>query len=122
MDIALWIAQGLLALAFIAAGFGHTFRFDQFAANPGMGWANAVGRRNMQVIGIFEILGGIGVILPAISGILPWLTPLAAAGLGLIMLFAAVFHLRRGEPIVGNLVLFAIAVFVVIGRTVIAPL
>jgi uncharacterized membrane protein len=122
MDIAIWIAQGLLALSFITVGFSHAFRFDRFASNPRMGWANAVGRQNMRIIGIFELLGGVGVILPAVTGVLPWLTPLAAAGLGSIMALAAVFHFRRGEPIVVNLVQLAIAVFVVIGRTVIAPL
>ena len=121
-NIALWIAQGLLALGFLALGFGHTFRFEEFAANPRMGWANAVGKRNMRIIGVFEMLGAIGLIVPAVTGILPWLVPLAAAGLGLIMLFAAIFHLRRGEPIVVNLIQLAIAVFIVVGRTVIAPL
>lgn len=122
MNIALWVVQVLLGLMFIAAGYPHAFRFESFARRPRMGWAVDVGKRNMQVIGLLEIAGGIGVIAPAATGILPWLTPLAAAGLALIMLFAGIFHARRGEPIIANAVLFAIAAFVAAGRTFIEPL
>ncbi len=63
-------------------------------------------------------------ILPTLTGILPWLTPLAASGLALIMLLAAGFHLVRREypNIVFNLVLFALAAFVAYGRFVVVPL
>ncbi len=122
MNIALWVVQVLLCFAFLSAGFGHAFRFDGFAANPRMGWARAVGRTNMRVIGLFEMAGAIGIVLPAVTGILPWLTPVAAVGLALIMLFAAIFHLRRGEPVYANLVLLALAVFVAWGRFGAQPL
>lgn len=124
MDIALWIAQTLLGLGFVAAGFFHAFRFEQFAANPRVsGWAKEVGRSNMRRIGILEMAGGIAVILPALTGILPSLTPLAAIGLALVMLSAAAFHFRRGEypAIASNAVLAALAVFVAVGRTFIEP-
>jgi hypothetical protein len=70
------------------------------------------------------MLGAVGLILPAVTGVLPWLTPLAAVGLALVMTFAVVFHLTRSEPrnAVGNGLLLAVAVFVAIGRYVIAPL
>lgn len=66
---------------------------------------------------------GIGIILPALAGILPWLTPWAAVGLALIMLLAAVFHLVRREyaNIVFNLVLLVLAAFVAYGRFFIVP-
>lgn len=123
MDIALWIAQVLLALAFLAAGYAHAFRFDQFSASPRTAWAADVGRPGMRVIGLLEIAGAIGVVLPAVTGILPWLTPLAAAGLTLVMLAAAMFHARRGEftGIVTNAVLGAVALFVAWGRFVAEP-
>ena len=123
MDIALWVAQGLLALAFAGAGFAHAFRFDQFSANHRTAWAADVGRPGMRVIGLLEIAGAIGVVLPALTGILPWLTQVAAVGLALVMLAAATFHARRGEfsGIVPNAVLGAIALFVVWGRFVEAP-
>ncbi len=124
MDIALWIAQGLLALAFAGAGFLHAFRFDQMLANPRLAWAADVGRPGMRVIGLLEIAGAIGVVLPALTGILPWLTPVAAAALALLMLAASIFHARRREfaGIVPNAVLGAIALFVAWGRFVAAPL
>lgn len=89
-----------------------------------MGWAHAVGRTNMRVIGLLEMAGAVGAVAPAVTGILPWLTPLAALGLALVMLSAAVFHARRGEwqSIVGNAFLFGLAAFVFIGRLFAQPL
>jgi len=124
MDIALWILQILLALTFVGAGVSHAFRFDQFAARPRMAWATDVGRERMRLIGLAEIAGGIGLIVPAVTGILPWLTPLAAAGLVLVMLAAAAFHARRrGEVsnVAINLVIGALALLVVVGRAFIQP-
>lgn len=124
MDVALWIAQALLGTAFLAAGISHAFRFEQFAASPRVsGWALEVGPSNMRSIGILELAGAIGVILPAVTGILPWLTPVAATGLALVMLSAVVFHFRRGEypAMASNAVLGALAVFVAVGRAFIEP-
>jgi hypothetical protein len=63
-------------------------------------------------------LGAVGVVLPALTGILPWLTPIAATGLVLTMIGAALTHLRRGEypNIIANMVLLTLAVVVVFGR------
>lgn len=124
MDIALWILQILLALVFLGAGATHAFRFDQFAARPRTAWATDVGRARMRLIGLAEIAGGIGLIAPAVTGILPWLTPLAAAGLALVMLAAVGFHARRrGEEssIAIDTVLGALALVVVVGRAFIEP-
>ena len=77
----------------------------------------------MRLIGSLEILGAIGLILPAVTGIWPWLTPVAAAGLALTMVGAMITHGRRGEysSIAFNLVLLLLALFVVYGRFVIVP-
>ncbi|MCL5996174.1 MAG: DoxX family protein [Chloroflexi bacterium] len=122
MNVVLWVLQVLVGLAFVAAGVNHGFRIDQIKAQ--MKWVNALPRGLVTFIGICELLGGIGLILPALTGVLPWLTPLAAAGLALIMLLAAGFHLTRREypAIVFNLVLMILAAFVAYGRFVIAPL
>ena len=74
-------------------------------------------------IGISELLGGLGLLLPAITGMLPWLTPLAAAALALVMLLAAGFHASRKEwsGIAFNTVLLVLAVFVAYGRFFVAP-
>lgn len=121
MDIVLWITQALLAFAFVGVGLMHAFRFEQFAANPRMAWGIDVGRTNLAMIGVLEIAGGVGVILPAVTGVLPWLTGIAAAGLLIVMVAAMVFHLRRGEPVAFNAILGAIALFVAVGRLVIQP-
>ena len=95
MNVALWIIQALLGLAFTSAGSSHAFRVDQMKTRPGMGWVTAVPRRLMTFIGICEVLGAVGLILPTLTGILPWLTPLVAALLAVIMLLAAGFHIPR---------------------------
>ena len=122
MTVLLWLAQILLALAFLAAGVMHAFRYEQ--ARGQMPWVSAIPRGQVRIIGFFEILGAIGLILPAVTGVLPWLTPLAAVGLALMMTFAIVFHVTRGEGrnAAGNALLLAVAVFVAVGRYVIAPL
>jgi uncharacterized membrane protein YphA (DoxX/SURF4 family) len=125
MDIILWILQVLLAVVFLGIGFSHAFRFDQMAVQPQTSWMLAVGRQQMRAIGILEILGAIGLILPALTGILPWLTPVAASALALLMVFAIVFHARRpgeGANIVFNVVLGIVALVIAVGRFAIEPL
>ena len=95
MDIVLWIVSILVALVFVAAGVNHATRRD--TPRPGMEWMLAVPTPLLTTIGILEILGGVGLILPRITGVAPWLTPLAASCLAVLMILAAVFHLRRRE-------------------------
>jgi uncharacterized membrane protein YphA (DoxX/SURF4 family) len=124
-NLVLWIGQILLALAFLAVGYTHTLAFEQASTRPRTAWLAAVGRGPMRIIGILEVLGAIGLVVPAATGVLPWLTPLAAACLAVLMLFAIVFHARRpgeGGNIVFNAILCAIAAAVAYGRLVIAPL
>ena len=123
MNIALWIVQVLLALAFLRVGVSHAFRFDQIKTRPGMQWVTAIPRRLLTFIGICEILGAVGVILPVLTGILPWLTPWAAALLAIVMFLAAGFHLPRREyrNIVINVILLALAAFVTYRRFVVVP-
>ena len=123
MNIALWIVQILLALAFAMAGIMKvTQPIDRLETR--MEWVKDVGPRGVPLIGSLEILGAIGLILPAVTGILPWLTPVAAAGLALTMVGAMITHGRRGEysSIGANLVLLVLALFVVYGRFVIVPI
>ena len=123
-NLPLWVGQILLALAFLGVGYTHTIDFEQASARPGLTWLPAVGRDRMRVIGILEILGAIGLILPAATRISPWLTPVAATALTVLMGFAIVFHARRpGERrnIVFNVMLGVIAALVAYGRFVVAP-
>ena len=121
MTYALWLAQILLALTFLTAGVLHGFRYEQ--AQRLLPWASAVPREQLRLIGLLELLGAVGVILPAVTGVLPWLTPLAAVGLALIMLSAIVFHLSRREwpNALGLSLVLAVAIFVAVGRYVIVP-
>ena len=123
MNITLWVVQILLALAFVMAGIMKvTQPVDRLEAR--MGWVKDVGPRGVRLIGTLEILGAIGLIFPAVTGILPWLTPLAATGLVLTMIGAMITHGRRGEysQIGINVVLLLLALFVAYGRFVIVPI
>ena len=118
----LWLAQILLALAFLAAGVLHAFRYEQ--AKRQMPWVSGTSKGLLRAIGLLEVLGAVGLILPAVTGVLPWLTPLAAIGLALVMISAIVFHLARkdgGASLLTNGVLLAIAAFVAVGRYAFVP-
>ncbi len=123
MKYGLWIVQVLLALAFVAAGVMKlTMPVDQLAQN--MVWVSAVPVWLVRFIGLAELAGGLGIILPALTRIQPHLTPLAGAGLVLVQILAIGFHLTRGEfsYIVVNIVLLALAAFVAYGRWQVAPI
>jgi len=123
MNIAIWVVQVLLALVFAMTGISKLGQpYEKLAER--MGYVKDFSPNVIRGIGVLETLGAIGVLLPALTGILPWLTPTAASGLGLVMLGAMATHWRRKEypMIFGNLVLLALAVFVAYGRLVLAPL
>lgn len=123
MKYVLWFVQALLALAFLAAGFMKlTTPIDQLAQS--MVWVSAVPVWLVKFIGLAEMAGALGMILPALTRVQPQLTPLAGVGLGLVMLFAIIFHISRGEIgfIVPNIVLLALAAFVAYGRWKLAPI
>lgn len=125
MNIALWIVQGILALVFIMAGFMKISQPKNALKENGMSYVEDFTDRQVNLIGILEVLGAIGLILPALTGILPILTPFAAVGLILTMIGAVVTHLRRSgenQKIITNLVLLALALFVAYGRFVLVPL
>ena len=122
MNIALWIVQVLLAGMFLMAGVMKAFQYER--AKASLPWVKDVPRGLTTFIGISELLGGLGLLLPALTGILPWLTPLAGAGLALIMILSIGFHAsrREGPAIAFNSVLLALAAFVAYGRFLIVPL
>lgn len=119
MNIALWIAQILLAAMYGMAGSMKAFQPEKVRANPQMTWAKDRSDGFIRFVGISELLGALGLILPLVTGILPWLTVLAAVGLTLIQLLAIFTeHLPKKELniIPFNVILIAISVFVVLGR------
>lgn len=117
MNIALWIVQGLLAVLYGMAGGMKTFAPGKVRENAQMTWAHGQSDSYIRSVGIPEVLGMLGLILPMVTGILPWLTPLAAVGLTVIQLLALfTVHLPRKEPILPNIILGALSAFVIVGR------
>lgn len=119
MHILLWVVQVLLACAFGMAGVMKSTQPVDVLVQNGIAWAGQVPLLMLRFIGISELLGAIGLILPAATKIKPWLTPLAALGLLTIMILAMAFHLSRGEAqaLPMNMVLGGLAAFVAWGRT-----
>ena len=115
MNIALWIAQGLLAAIFLfAGGIKLVTPMEEMMKQmplPLPGWF-------LRFIGVCEVLGAIGVILPWLLRIRPGLTPLAAAGLVIIMIGATVYTLAAGDvpPALISLLVGILAAFVAYGR------
>ena len=117
MNILLWIIQVLLATMYLMAGILKTFQ--TLKAKKQLPWAKNRSDGFVRFVGISELLGALGLILPLVTGVLPWLTVLAAVGLALLQLLAIFTeHLPKKEynVIPVNSILLALAVFVVIGR------
>ncbi len=118
MTYALWIVQGLLAALFLFAGGAKlVLPLDQMAGPVALpGWF-------LRFLGVAEVLGALGLILPGLLRIRPGLTPLAAAGLVIIMIGATVVTLAGGMVAVAlmNLVVALLAAFVAYGRWRLAP-
>lgn len=114
VHVVLWGVQGLVALFFLAAGAPKVIgrgldRWTGFSELP---------RGLVVAIGVAEVLGAAGLVLPMATGVLPWLTPLAALGLAVTVLAATGFHLRADQWLPGlETGLWAsIAIAITIGR------
>jgi uncharacterized membrane protein YphA (DoxX/SURF4 family) len=120
MNVVTWVAQGVLALAFLAAGGMKLFspREKLVAAGKAMAWTEDFSSGSIKAIGGVEILGAVGVILPAVLRIIPTLTPFAALSLAVVMAGAVVVHIRRREAAAlgGPVLLCLIAIFVAVMR------
>jgi hypothetical protein len=118
MNIALWATQILLVFVFGYSALIKGTQSTERAVELGMTGVVNVSLPMMRLAAYCEVLGVIGLIVPYVTGVLPILTPMAAIGLGVIMVLAARIHLGLGEPAtaVGNLVLLAMCLFVAWGR------
>jgi uncharacterized membrane protein YphA (DoxX/SURF4 family) len=118
MNLALWVVAIVLAAVFVGSGLMKLLVPKEKLVTSGQGWAQDYSSANIRLIGLAEILGAIGLVLPAAVHIAPILVPLAATGLVLVMVGAAVVHARRNEAmnVAVNMVLIALAVFVAWGR------
>lgn len=118
LNVILWIAQLLLAAMFLMAGFMKLATpVDKLAA--AMPFVAAVPEGLVKFIGVSEVAGALGLLLPSLLRIKPQLTVLAARALMLVMILAIAFHVSRGEfsAIGTNVVLISIAFFISWGRS-----
>ncbi|BBX42689.1 DoxX family protein [Mycobacterium simiae] len=118
MNVALWILQGILAAAFAGAGLMKLTVDKKSLADKGMNFVDEVSPGFVKALGAAELLGAIGVVLPAIVHIAPLLVPVAATCLALVMVGAIVVHIRRAEyaALLAPAVLLVAAVVVAWGR------
>ncbi|MFD7608121.1 DoxX family protein [Streptomyces mirabilis] len=117
MDVLLWIVQGLLAAVFAASGVLKTTKSRE-QLSPQLPWVSDVPTPVVRLIGTAELVGALGLILPAAFDTATVLTPLAATGIAVIMGLAMGFHARRKERqgIAFNAVLLILAAVVMWGR------
>ena len=123
INIALWIAQGLLAVMFIMAGLMKSTQPIE-ALTEALPWVANTPLALVKFIGISELLGGLGLLIHSIFRWKSNLTILAALGLALVMILASGFHASRGEfsAIGMNAILLVIALFIAWGRRKKAPI
>ena len=123
MNIVLWVIQILLAIGFLMAG-GMKLMTPHDALATQMAWVNYMPAFAPKLIGLLEVLGALGLILPSLLRIKPMLTPLAALGLALLMAGAFVTHLLLGEygMSLPSLVMGLLAAFVAWGRSKRVPI
>jgi uncharacterized membrane protein YphA (DoxX/SURF4 family) len=118
VETALWTAQVLLAVTFLATGLTKLTQPRAQLAAGSMGWAGDVSDVEFRAVGLLEVLGALGLVLPGALGIAPLLTPLAAVGLALTMIGAIATHARMGETdrLAVPVVLLALTIFVAVER------
>jgi len=118
VNVVLWIAAGVLAFAMLGSGLMKVVQSREKLITSGMGWAEDFSPGMIKAIGVLELLGAIGLILPALLDIAPILVPVAATGLAITMAGAVAVHVRRKEyqAIAPGAVLLLLALFVAWGR------
>ena len=118
MNNILWIIQGILAAMFAMAGVMKSTQPVDKLVKSGVTWANRFPLTTVRIIGLSELLGAAGLILPWLLNIFAVLTPVAAACLAIIQLLAIFHHAKHKEnkAIVFNLVLMSLAAFVAYNR------
>jgi uncharacterized membrane protein YphA (DoxX/SURF4 family) len=116
MNVVAWILQIVLAGAFLASGVMKAVRPKPALVSAGMGYAEDFSDSAIKAIGVIEIVGAVGLILPWILDVAPVLTPIAAVGLALVMAGAVVVHIRRKEQFVPALVLGVLSLVLAVLR------
>jgi len=108
--VAYWIVAALLAIFYLYAGGKKIVQSKQQLA-PMMGWVDTVPMPAVRAIGVLEVLGAVGLVLPPLFGVAPWLAVAAASGLVAVQVGGIAMHLSRGEArLIGlNVVLLVLA-------------
>jgi hypothetical protein len=115
MDVALWIAQGLVAFAMLGAG-GLKLITPRVKLAEKFKWAASWTDTNVKLLGLPEVFGAVGLTVPLLAGLLPILTPVAAVCLLILMAGAVKTHLDLKEPPITPAVLALLCLFVALGR------
>ncbi|MFE2755257.1 DoxX family protein [Actinosynnema sp. NPDC059335] len=125
MNVVLWIVTALLATAYLAGGVVKVVvpKGKIAAAGRSGQWVEDWGAGAVKAIGVLEVLGAVGLVLPAVLGVAPVLVPIAAVGLMGVMAGATVVRVRRGEfgLAVLDLAYLVLLAFVAWGRLFVEP-
>jgi uncharacterized membrane protein YphA (DoxX/SURF4 family) len=116
MNLTLWVAQALLALGFLYAGGVKVLTYDYYAAFVTRARSTPVSRPFAGLIGVAEMLGAVGIVLPMAINVCPAISAWAAVGLAAIMLLAIGYHIRGHEQAPGPIAFLLLAAFVAFGR------
>lgn len=116
MDITLWIIQIILAAGFVYSGWMKTIRIE--SSKKMWAWVDDVPKSLVVLIGIAELLGALGLVLPWALNIAPLLTPIAAMALAAVAFLGMLFHIRRSEyrELGVNIFFMVLALIVTFGR------
>ncbi|WP_327093820.1 DoxX family protein [Nocardia vinacea] len=124
MNVALWIVAGVLAAVLLASSAKIVIPKEKILAAGGYAaWAEAFSPTALKALGVVDLLGAAGLILPAVLGIAPILVPVAATGTALLFTGAIIVRVRRGlwATAVAEVLYLAMAVFVAWGRFSLEP-
>jgi VIT1/CCC1 family predicted Fe2+/Mn2+ transporter len=123
MNVVLWILQIALCVKLLSTAYTHGLRVDEAKMQQGKQRLGGATRPLLIFASLCVLVGGVALVLPAATGMLTWLTPLAAALVALMMLLAMGLHAvcRGARTIVFGLVIFVLAAFVAYGRWALVP-
>lgn len=118
MSIVLWILQGILAIKLITVSYTHGLRQSRTTMQEAIQKTGKFSKPILSVVAVCTFLGTLGLVLPGILGLSPWITPMTAVILAFMLLMSIFFHIKgREKPkIFVSIVLFALAAFVAFGR------
>ncbi len=115
MHTALWVIQGIAAFMFFATGTLKVV-VARVKLVEKMHWAKTWTDTNVKLLGLAEVLGAVGLIVPRLTGILPILTPIAAVCLAILMVGAVKTHADLKEPVIPAVVPGVLAAMIAVGR------